>query len=150
MSATPDEGESEPAAARTASAAPLLRWLIRAASLAALKREASAAARATAIRVMLSVAAALLWLLVAGFLLGAFVVWLSGLVGGVAAAAIVAAVFAIAAIVLQAIAAQMARRRHHFNFKAEFGKDAPIDPTTLGALAVAALAGFFVGNRGKH
>ncbi|MEJ0011243.1 MAG: hypothetical protein WDM94_01190 [Bauldia sp.] len=150
MSATSDQGESEPAAARTANAEPLLRWLIRAASLGALKREASAAARAAAIRVMLSIAAVLLWLLVAGFLLGAFVVWLAGLVGGIAAAAIVAAVFAIAAIILQAVAAQMARHRHRFNFTAEFGKDAPIDPTTMGALAVAALAGFFVGNRGKR
>jgi hypothetical protein len=150
MSATSDEGESEPATARAAGAAPLLHWLVRAAGLAALKREAAVAARTAAIRVVLAVAAVLLWLLVAGFLLGAFVVWLSGIVGAIPAAAIVAAVFAIAAIVLQAIAAQLARRRHHFSFSAEFGKDAPVDPATLGALAVAALAGFFVGNRGRR
>ena len=59
-------------------------------------------------------------------------------------------VFAAVALILHAIAAGMAKRRHRFNFKAEFGKDGAIDQTTIGALAVAALAGFFVGQRGKR
>lgn len=122
MSATSEEGESEPSAARSASAAPLLRWLLRAAGLAVLKREAANAARTAATRVILAIATALLWLLVAGFLLGAFVVWLSGIVGAVPAAAILAAVFAVAAIVLQAVGAQLARRRHHFNLAGNRGR----------------------------
>ncbi len=150
MSATSDEAESEPKTAHAAGVAPLLRWLIRAASLGTLKREASAAAKATVIRVMLSAIAALLWLLVLGFLLATFVTWLSGVLGPIAAYAIVAAIFAAVALILHAVAASMAKHRHRFSLKAECGKDAPVDPTTIGALAVAALAGFFVGQRGKR
>jgi hypothetical protein len=147
MSNTSDETPT--GTTRTASAAPLLRLLIRAAGLAALKREATAAAKNTAIRVMLSVAAGILWLLVVGYLLATFTIWLSGLVGAIFACLIVAAIFAVIALILHLVAAGMKRQRHRFSLKAEFPKDAP-DATTLGALAVAALAGFFVGTRGKR
>lgn len=148
MSNTSDEAPAQKA--RTASAAPLLRLLIRAAGLAALKREATAAAKNTAIRVMLGVVAGLLWLLVVGYLLATFTIWLSTVVGPIFACLIVAAIFAVIALVLHLIAAQMKRQRHSFNLSANLPKDMPVDSTTLAALAVAALAGFFVGTRGKR
>ncbi|HVY20654.1 MAG TPA: phage holin family protein [Bauldia sp.] len=150
MSATSDEADSGPKTARSAGAAPLLRLLIRAVGLAALKREATAAAKNTAIRVALGVAAGLLWLLVLGYLLATFTIWLASLVGAIFACLIVAAIFAVIAIALHLVAAGIKRQRHHFSLKAELPKDMPVDPTTLGALAVAALAGFFVGTRGKR
>jgi hypothetical protein len=139
-----------PGARRAASGAALFRLVMRAVGLAALKREATAAARATAIRVALTVVAGVLWLLVAGYLLATFTIWLAGIVGSIYACLIVAAIFALAAIVLHLVAASVARRRHRWNLKAEMPNLDGIDQTTLGALAVAALAGFFVGGRGKQ
>ena len=104
----------------------------------------------------LRVVAGILWLLVAGFLMGAFVIWLSGMVGPIAACAIVAAAFAVIALILHVIAARMARRRHTWNLKTQFPglaeaiDNGTLDDSALGALAVAALAGFFVGLRGKR
>jgi hypothetical protein len=123
---------------------------MRAAGLAALKREAAAAARATALRVALTALAIVLWMLVLGYLIATFTIWLAGVVGAIYACLIVAAFFALIALVLHLVAAGIARRRHHWNLKAEMPSFDGIDQTTLGALAVAALAGFFVGNRGKH
>jgi hypothetical protein len=149
MSSPEPEGTNEKRAG-AASGATLLRLLMRAVGLAALKREAQAAARATAIRVGLTAAAAILWLLVLGYLLATFTIWLAGLVGPIYACLIVAAIFALIAVVLHLVAASIARRRHRWNFKAEMPNLEGIDQTTLGALAIAALAGFFVGTRGKH
>jgi Flp pilus assembly protein TadB len=145
------EAETEDTGAtRASSSAALLRLVMRAIGLAALKREAAAAARATALRVALTVAAGIFWLLVLGYLLATFTIWLAGIVGSIYACLIVAAIFALIALVLHLVAARMARRRHRWNLKAEMPNLDGIDQTTLGALAVAALAGFFVGNRGKH
>ena len=157
MSTTPDTEEPAPAAASSAGGtAPLLRWLTRAASLGALRREAKATARNAGIRVMLTVTAGLLWLLVLGFLLGAFVVWLAGVVGGIAACAMVAAFFAVVALILHAVSARMARRKHRWQLETQFPGlskavgNTSLDEKTLGALVVAALAGFFIGLRGRH
>lgn len=133
----------------------LLRWLIQATSLAALKGEAQAMARNAGIRAMLKVIAAVLWLLVVGFLLAAFVIWLSGIVGAIAACAIVAAIFAVVALVVQLIGARMARRRPHWHLKTAFPaladavKNGTLDDSALGALVLAVLAGLFLGIRGR-
>jgi Flp pilus assembly protein TadB len=157
MSTTPENDESAAAEApHAARNARLLRWLVRAASLTALKREATATAKNAGTRVALKVVAGVLWLLVAGFLMAAFVIWLSGIVGAIIACAIVAAAFAVIALVLHLIAARMARRRHTWNLKTQFPGlaeaigNGTLDDSALGALAVAALAGFFVGLRGKR
>jgi len=107
-------------------------------------------------RMALRVVAGILWLLVAGFLMAAFVIWLSSVVGAIAACAIVAAAFAVVALILHFVAARMARRRHTWSLKTQFPGlaeaigNGTLDDSALGALAVAALAGFFVGLRGKR
>jgi hypothetical protein len=85
---------------------------MRAVGLAALKREASAAVRATALRVALAVAAGIFWLLVVGYLLATFTIWLAGLVGSIYACLIIAAIFAVLALILQLVRASIARRQH--------------------------------------
>lgn len=158
----PDE-PAEPAPATAAGDdhhdarnARLLRWLIQATSLAALKGEAQAMARNAGIRAMLKAITAFLWLLVAGFLLAAVVIWLSGIVGAIPACAIVAAVFAVAALILQLIGARMARRRPHWHLKTAFPaladavKNGTLDDSAVGALVLAVLAGLFLGIRGRR
>jgi hypothetical protein len=93
------------------------------AGLAALKREATAAVRATALRVGLTVAAGIFWLLVVGYLLATFTIWLAGLVGAVYACLIVAAIFAVLAVIVQLIRANLTRRPHSWTaFVGNWGK----------------------------
>ena len=147
--------ESSSAPDHSARNARLLRWLIQATSLAALKGEAQAMARSAGIRAMLKAAAVVLWLLVAGFLLAAFTIWLSGIVGPIPACAIVAAAFALTALVLQLIGARMARHRPHWHLKTAFPalseavRNGTLDDSALGALVLAVLAGLFLGVRGR-
>jgi hypothetical protein len=153
-------GEAEGAAAgggdHSARNARILRWLIQATSLAALKGEAAAIARSAGIRAMLKAVMALLWMLVAGFLLAAFVIWLAGIVGAIPACAIVAAVFAVAALIVQLIGARMARRRPRWHLTSAFPgladavRNGTVDDSALGVLLLAGLAGLFLGPRGKH
>lgn len=157
MSASPDDDQPAPAAdRRTGRGSALLHTLMRAAGLGLLQREAKAAARNAGIRALLTVAAFVLWLLVLGFLLGAFVVWLASQVGAIPACAIVAAFFAIIALALQVISARLARRKHRWHLDGQFAGITEavgagnLDEKTLRALIVAALAGFFVGFRSNH
>lgn len=129
----------------------LLRWMIQAASLAALRGEVAAIARRTSRRAMLTAIAVLLWALVAGFLLAAFVVWLSGVLGPIWACAIVAAAFAAVALVLHLVAARMARDQPWVRFKAhvrelvEAAGQGAVEEGAVGALAVIALVGYILG-----
>lgn len=152
----PDDGADATAEeAHAARNRRLLRWLIQATSLTALRGEAAAMARRASRRAMLTVAAGLLWLMAVGFAFGAFVVWLSGQVGTILACAIVAATFAAVALVLQLIAARMARKRPESRFKlhlrelADAVGNGAAEETAVGALAIIALAGFILGLRGK-
>lgn len=159
MSDTTKPGEDspgaagEPHAARTSS---LLRWMIQAASLAALRGEAAAVAHRASRRAMLTATAVLLWALVAGFLLGAFVIWLSGRVGPILACVIVAAAFAVVALILHLVAARMARQAPWAQFKAhvrelvEAADQGAVEEGAIGALAVIALAGYILGSRGRR
>ena len=78
------------------------------------------------------------------------------MVGDIAACAIVAAFFAIVAVILHAVSARMARRKHRWHLETQFPGlseaigSTSLDEKTLGALVVAALAGFFIGLRGRH
>jgi hypothetical protein len=69
-------------------------------------------------------------MLVLGYLLATFTIWLAGVVGAIYACLIVAAIFALVAVVLHLVAASVARR-HRWNLRAE-------------------IPGFFAGSRGKH
>jgi hypothetical protein len=147
---THDTGQSAHADANVR----LYRWLVQAAGLAALRGEAEAMARRASLRVMLSAAAGLAWLLVAGFLLGALVVWLSGLVGPILACAIVAGGFALVAVVLHVIVSRLARQQPWARLKAHIREvveaaDETAGEGAIGALALVALAGFVLGARGR-
>jgi hypothetical protein len=85
----------------------MLRWLVSAIGLAALREELQRAAR----RAALSAVAIVLWLVVFGFALAAFTVWLASIVGVIWALLIVAGVFALIAIVIHIIVASMAKKR---------------------------------------
>jgi hypothetical protein len=84
----------------------MLRWLISAVGLAALREELQRLAR----RAALSAVAIVLWLIVVGFALAAFTVWLASVVGVIWALLIVAGAFALMAIVIHVIVATMARK----------------------------------------
>jgi len=145
-----------PEASHAARNTGLLHWLLQAASLAALRGEAAEIAHRASRRVMLTAIAGLLWVLVAGFLLGALVIWLSGKVGPIYACAIVAGAFAVVALILHLIAARLARHQPWARFKAhvrelvEAAGNGAVEEGTLGALAVIALAGFILGSRGRR
>jgi hypothetical protein len=133
----------------------LYRWLVQAASLAALRGEAANVARRASLRAVLSAAAGLAWLLVAGFLLGALVVWLSGIVGPIYACAIVAGGFAVIALILHLVAARLARQQPWAQLKAHIREavasaDEATGEGTIGVLALVALAGFMLGARGRR
>jgi hypothetical protein len=146
-------GEDPQAAAGAAQhqTSTLLRWMIQAASLAALRGEIAAIARRTSRRVVLMAVALLLWALVAGFLLAAFVVWLAGVVGAIWACVILAAVFAVVALVLHLVSARMARDQPWTRFKAhvrelvEAAGQGVVEEGAVGALAVIALVGYILG-----
>jgi hypothetical protein len=133
----------------------LYRWLVQAAGLAALRGEAAAMARRASLRAALSVAAGLAWVAVAGFLLGALVVWLSGEVGPILACAIVAGGFAVIALILHLIVARLARQQPWARLKAHIREvveaaDETAGEGAIGALALVALAGFVLGARGRR
>lgn len=133
----------------------LYRWLVQAAGIAALRGEAAAVARRTGLRVALSAGAGVAWALVAGFLLAALVVWLSGVVGAILACAIVAGGFALIALVLHLVAARLARQQPWARLKAHVREmaaaaDSGTGEGAVGALALVALAGFMLGARGKR
>jgi hypothetical protein len=158
MSDTEKPGEGAAASSATPHAdvnARLYRWLVQAASLAALRGEAAAVARRASLRAALTAAAGLAWALVAGFLLAAFVVWLSGKVGTILACAIVAVGFAVIALVLHFAASRLARQQPWARLKAHIREMVDsADETTgegaIGALALVALAGFVLGARGRR
>jgi hypothetical protein len=77
------------------------QWLTAAAGVEGLKSEATTLARRIVRRAMLTGLVGLLWLVAGGFAVAGFSVWLAGLVGIVAACAIVAAILAAAALAIQ-------------------------------------------------
>jgi hypothetical protein len=85
----------------------MLRWLISTIGLAALREQFHRAVQ----RAVLTAVTVVLWLVVLGFALAAFTVWLAGVVGVIWALLIVAAVFALIAIVIHIVIALTARRR---------------------------------------
>jgi hypothetical protein len=157
MSDADNPGAAAPAAepVHADANARLYRWLVQAASLAALRGEAANVARRASLRAMLSAAAGLAWVIVAGFLLGALVVWLSGVVGPIYACAIVAAGFAVVAVILHLVAARLARQQPWARLKAHIREaveatDETAGEGAIGVLALVALAGFVLGTRGRR
>jgi hypothetical protein len=133
----------------------LYRWLVQAASLAALRGEAANVAGRAGLRAALTAAAGLAWLLVAGFLLGALVVWLSGVVGPIYACAIVAGAFAVIALIFHLVAGRLARQQPWARLKAHIREamasaDVTAGEGAIGVLALVALAGFVLGTRGRR
>lgn len=117
--------------------------------LAAIKGELAARARRTRSRVILIAVAIILWLLALGFALAALAIWLSGIVGPLAACGIIAGAFAVLALILQLIAATAARREPPLaSLFADItaGKNGT-DATALGAIGVVLLAGYLLGRR---
>jgi len=130
----------------------MVSWLLSALGLAALRSELAGMVRRARQRAMLLTLAALLWLAALGFAFSALVIWLAGLVGPLAATAIVAAVFAVIALGLQLAASATARRDPSptvAELLAEGGgkdaKDGGRPANTLGSLAIVALAGYVIG-----
>lgn len=133
----------------------LLRWLIQATSLVALKGEAAAMARAARTRAILKTIEIVFWIVVIGFAFGAFVTWLASVVGPLWACAIIAGVAAVVALILHLIGAYMSRHRPTIHLQSAFpalaqaSREGLLDDAALGALALAALAGIFLGTRSK-
>jgi hypothetical protein len=157
MSAKANTGEDTAAggSVHADANARLYRWLVQAASLAALRGEAAAAARRASLRAGLTAGAGLAWALVAGFLLAAFVVWLSRVVGPILACVIVAGGFAVIALALHLVAARLARQQPWTRLKAHIREmvetaDETAGEGAIGALALVALAGFVLGARGRR
>jgi len=128
----------------------MLSWLLSALGLAALRSELAAMARRARQRALLLTLAALLWLAAIGFAFAALTIWLAGVLGPLAATAIVAVTFALIAGALQ-LAASMALRRDTSPTVAELladGGSAKLSggaANTLGSLAIVALAGYVIG-----
>ena len=95
----------------------ILRWLISAIGLAALKGEASTLARNVGRRAAVVVLLALVWVTAIGFALGSLTVWLSHEFGVVAACGIIAAGLAVIGLGVQLAVVLSARRKPSGGFK---------------------------------
>lgn len=132
----------------------LLRWLISTIGFAALKGEVAAMAGRAGRRGILYALAVLFWLSASGFVMAAGTVWLAGLLGTIAACAIVAAALALIGLGLQLGLALSAHRRRHVGITLP-----PTDLTppaagaasqnggVLGSLAIVAIVGWLLGRR---
>ena len=129
----------------------ILRWLISAIGLAALKSEASTLARNVGRRAAVVVLLAAIWVAAIGFALGSLAVWLSHEFGVVAACGIIATGLAVIGLGVQLAMILRARRKPSRGFKfppGEIGSNGIGTPfpggANLSAMAVVAIAGYLL------
>ena len=132
----------------------ILRWLISAIGLAALKGEATSIARRASRGAMLAALLAAIWLTAFGLGLAALTVWLSVQVGVAAACAIVAGALAVIGLVAQVALALRSQKKSESGIGLPFsGLTANPDGTpnadtsNLGAMAVVGIAGYLLGRQ---
>ena len=132
----------------------ILRWLISAIGLAALKGEASTLARGVGRRAAVVALLAVVWMTAIGFALGSLAVWLSHELGVVAACAIIAAGLAVIGLGVQLAVVLSARRKPSSGFKSPLGDmgsnglgAAFPGGTNVSAMAVVAIAGYLLGRQ---
>jgi hypothetical protein len=131
----------------------LIRWLISAIGLAALKDEASSIARRAGNRTIVVGLLAVVWLTASGFALGALAVWLSHELGVVAACAIIAAALAAVGVAIQLALTLRARRKLRDGVRAPFaGLTAGTDSARgaggdLSSVAAVAIVGYLLGRQ---
>lgn len=132
----------------------ILRWLISAIGLAALRGEASTLARGVGRRAAVVALLAVVWMTAIGFALGSLAVWLSHELGVVAACAIVAAGLAVIGLGVQLAVVLSGRRKPSDGIKfplGEIGSSGIGTPlpggTNLSAMAVVAIAGYLLGRQ---
>jgi hypothetical protein len=132
----------------------ILRWLISAIGLAALKGEASSIARRVGRRAIVVALLALVWVTAGGFALGALAVWLSGELGVIAACAIIAAGLAVIGLGIQLALVLGARRQAPSRFSvplADLGANAKgtllPDGADLSSMALLGIIGYLLGRQ---
>ena len=131
----------------------LLRRLISAIGLAALKGEVSAILQRATRRALLMTIVLLLWLATFGFTIATLAVWLSAELGPIAACGIIAAGFAVVGLAIQVCLALSARRRRRARVPpgprvaTNPGGSPNANAGNLGALAIVAVAGYLLGRR---
>ena len=133
----------------------LLRRLISAIGLAALKGEVSAIVQRATRRALLMTIVLLLWLAAFGFTIAALAVWLSAELGPIAACGIIATGFAVVGLAIQVSLALSARRRRRADTRVppvprvatNPGGSPNVNAGNLGALAIVAVAGYLLGRR---
>jgi hypothetical protein len=131
----------------------LLRWLVSAVGLAALKGEASAIARRVTIRASLTALGAVLWLTALGFAVAALAVLLSAELGVIPACAIIAGGLAVVGLaILVGLRLGAGRRRRRMpkplaGLSSGLGGSPGADIGGLGSLAVIAIAGYLLGRQ---
>jgi hypothetical protein len=132
----------------------ILRWLISAIGLAALKGEASALARGVGRRAAIVVLLAAIWMTAIGFALGSLAVWLSDELGVVAACGIIAAGLAVIGLGVQLAVVLSDRRKPRGGFKSPLGEigsngigAALPGGANVSAMAVVAIAGYLLGRQ---
>lgn len=118
--------------------------------VSAVKNQIASTVKRIVRRAALMSVAGLLWLLVFGFALAAFTVWLAGQIGAVAALAWIAGGFAVIAVIIHIILAVTARRRPKPGVEAHIaaragGTTAEADLGGMGAVAIFAAIGFLLG-----
>lgn len=104
--------------------------------------------RRASIRAALTFFSLLLWLAAFSFAVAAFAVWLAGVVGTIAACAIIAAAFLILGLAIQvglSISARSRARRSPIRPLVSGGETRMPEIGGVGALAVVGIAGFLLG-----
>jgi hypothetical protein len=133
----------------------ILRWLISAIGFAALKGEVSSVARRVGNRALLVALLALLWVTAFGLALAALTVWLSALVGVAAACGIVATGVALVGLIILLVMIFGNRTESKAapvglpfpGLTANPGGTPRIDGSSLGSMAVVAIAGYLLGRQ---
>jgi hypothetical protein len=122
----------------------LLRWLISAIGFAALKDEIRRVTR----RAILATVAIVLWLITFAFLMVAFTIWLSSVLGAIWACVIIAGVFVVSALIIQISLAATKRRPSAAAPLAGLTAGAAMPELgVLGGLAGLALAAYLLARR---